>query len=66
MLILDTNHLVEFDLASGPGAMLKRRLQRAAESGAEIVTTIINVEEQLRGWLAQIHRVVDPERLIAA
>lgn len=66
MLVLDTNHLVEFDIASRPGELLKGRQQRAAETGAEVATTFVNVEEPLRGWLAQIHRVVDPEKLIAA
>ena len=57
MLVLDTNHLVEFDLASAYGAALKRRLASAQE---ELATTIVCAEEQLRGWLAQISRIKDP------
>ena len=65
MLVLDTNHLAEFDRASSLGRNLRRRLKQAAENGEEIATTIICVEEQLRGWLAQIHRVRDAGKLIA-
>lgn len=56
MLILDTDHLSEFDQASGAGARLRARLLSAQE---ELAATIISAEEQLRGWLAQIHRAHD-------
>lgn len=53
MLVLDTDHLGEFDDASVAGARLNERLLAARE---ELAATIVSVEEQLRGWLAQIHR----------
>lgn len=63
MLILDTDHLVEFDRGSAEGAKLRRRLANTLEP---VATTIISAEEQLRGWLAQIHRTRDSYKQIAA
>ena len=53
MLILDTDHLSHFDEATPAGGRLRERL---LSSGKEPVATIISAEEQLRGWLAQIHQ----------
>jgi predicted nucleic acid-binding protein len=53
MLVLDTDHLVELDRGSAIGAVLQRKLE---DAGDEVATTIISAEEQLWGWLAQIHR----------
>jgi len=54
VLVLDTDHLGEFDEGSAAGARLKERLLDARE---DLATTIISVEEQFRGWAAQIHRL---------
>lgn len=62
MLVLDTDHLSEFDQASNIGARLKERLFSTSE---ELAATIVSVEEQFRGWLAQIHRLhADPHSQI--
>ncbi|MEK7949690.1 type II toxin-antitoxin system VapC family toxin [Luteolibacter soli] len=63
MLILDTNHLTELGYKSRAGVRLERRL---IESGEEVVTTIVSIEEQLRGWLALIGKQADVHRQIEA
>ncbi len=54
MIVLDTDHLsaLQFE-ESAVTARLAARLE--ASDDTEIVTTIITVEEQMRGWLAAIH-----------
>lgn len=63
MLVLDTNHVSELGYGTPAGLRLRDRLLATAEDTA---TTIITVEEQLRGWLAEIHRLTDPHRQILA
>ena len=64
MIILDTDHLIEFEKGSSDAAA---RLQsRLVASGDEIATTIVSIEEVLRGWLAEIHRRTDPRLQISA
>lgn len=54
MLVLDTDHLAEYQRGTSAEARrLKERLEAAAESYA---TTIITVEEIMRGWMAAIRR----------
>src|SRR5438309_1975183 len=55
-LILDTDHLSEFERGSPAGERLRDRLVLAVD---QVATTVISLEEQLRGWLAQIHRLND-------
>jgi tRNA(fMet)-specific endonuclease VapC len=64
MLILDTDHLVEYQKGTSPEAhRLKERLEKTDEP---FVTTIITVEEVMRGWLMAIRRTTDPFRQINA
>lgn len=63
MLVLDTDHLVEYQRGtSAESRRLKERLDRAAEPYA---TTIIAVEEIMRGWMALVHRIRDPRSQIS-
>jgi tRNA(fMet)-specific endonuclease VapC len=64
MLLLDTDHLVEYQKGTSAEARrLKEHLDRAAEPFG---TTIITVEETMRGWMAAIHRLRDPRGQIGA
>lgn len=64
MLILDTDHPVEFQKGTSSQALrLKEKLEQAGEPFA---TTIITVEEVMRGWLAAIRRTTDPVRQVSA
>ncbi|MGO8678875.1 MAG: type II toxin-antitoxin system VapC family toxin [Limisphaerales bacterium] len=63
MLVLDTDHVSALGLPSQVGLRL---LERIAASGGEAATTVVTVEEQLRGWLAEIHRLPDPHRQVVA
>lgn len=62
MLILDTDHLSEYQKGNSPeAARLQQRLDDAAEPFA---VTIISVEEVMRGWMASIRRTNDPRSQI--
>jgi len=62
MLILDTDHLTEYQKGTSAAALrLKTRLD---EAGEPFGTTIITVEEVMRGWMAAIRRASDPMRQI--
>ena len=64
MLVLDTDHLTEYQRGTSPEAhRLKYRLDRATEPYA---TSIITVEEIMRGCMAAIRRLGDPRRQINA
>jgi tRNA(fMet)-specific endonuclease VapC len=63
LLVLDTDHVSVLGSPSEAGLEL---LERINTSGQDAATTIITVEEQLRGWLAEIHRLTDPHRQIVA
>lgn len=64
MLILDTDHLTIIQRKSEPAySALRARLQRTQDIPC---TTIVNVEEQMRGWLAVIHHAKRPEREVSA
>lgn len=62
MILLDSDHLTVLKYVDGDRA---RRLQaRLAASGKMVGTTVITVEEQMRGWLAAVARERQPRRQI--
>jgi tRNA(fMet)-specific endonuclease VapC len=63
MLILDTDHLSAMAHERGASVALLRRL---SDAGQDIATTVVSVEEQVRGWLAQIGRAKTDEACIRA
>ena len=63
VLVLDTDHLAELDRGSAVGAAILEKLDRSTDP---VATTIVSVEEQLRGWLAQINRIRNPHNQIDA
>jgi tRNA(fMet)-specific endonuclease VapC len=63
MLVLDTNHVKELAYHSPAGERLRRRL---LEAKTDVVTTVVSVEEELRGVLARANRALtDEERILA-
>jgi len=56
MVVLDTNHITVLGYATTASAALLQRLNDAKD---EAVTTVITLEEQMRGWLAAIHKIKD-------
>lgn len=63
MLVLDTDHLSELEFRSPAGLRLLSRLDQAEN---ELFITAITCEEQLRGWLAEIHRHAKPRAQLVA
>jgi tRNA(fMet)-specific endonuclease VapC len=61
VLVLDTDHLTTFGYPSSLGQRLTERLD---QSGQEVATTAISVDEQLTGLLAAIHQRSDPKTQI--
>ncbi len=53
MVILDTDHMSLLEWGDAPAAL---RARLAALSPAEVATTIISYEEQVRGWMVYIAR----------
>ena len=63
MLILDTDHLSHLGDPTPTGISLLRRL---SESAQPVATTIVSVEENLRGWLARIRSANTSEQEMMA
>jgi tRNA(fMet)-specific endonuclease VapC len=63
VLILDTDHISALASERGTSDTLLRRL---AEAGLDIATTVVTVEEQVRGWLARIKSAKSEDTRILA
>ena len=58
MIILDTDHISVLQHRRSPqAACLTRRLSMSPDR--DILTTVVTVDEQMRGWLAMINRRAD-------
>ena len=55
MIVLDSDHFSVFEYPEADRAeRLRERLTRSADR--DIYTNVISLEEQMRGWLAAMHR----------
>ena len=61
LLVLDTDHFSELERDLEPSKRLSQRLNLSV---TDIVLTVITIEEEMRGWLAEINRRPDPHRQI--
>lgn len=64
MLVLDSDHLSEYQRGTSEAA--KRLKQQLDVTMEPYGTTIISVEETMRGWMAAVRRIQDPRRQIRA
>jgi tRNA(fMet)-specific endonuclease VapC len=65
MILLDTDHLTVLKYSAGERSLrLQARLDAA--SGEVIGTTVVNVEEQMRGWMAALAKERQLRRQITA
>src|SRR5262245_51746625 len=56
MTVLDTDHLTVLAFPNRPRhAFLSERMRLSSDR--DFATTVVNAEEQMRGWLAEIHRL---------
>ena len=63
MLILDTDHL---SALASERAVSVQLLARFANSGESVATTVVGVEEHVRGWLARIASARTSDATVAA
>jgi tRNA(fMet)-specific endonuclease VapC len=64
MVILDSDHMSLLEWGGDGSAMLRERL--AELDNSDVVTTIINYEEQMRGWMTYISRARTVAKQVAA
>lgn len=63
MIFLDTDHITVLRYPeSSRHLRLKSRLQQHWDEG--IALTVVTVEEQMRGWLARIHKAKTPDQQV--
>ena len=64
MILVDTDHINVLQSEGVPANLLNARM--AASVDQEFTVAAVTIEEQLRGWLALIHRSNDVEKQIPA
>jgi tRNA(fMet)-specific endonuclease VapC len=64
MYVLDTDMLSLLERGNAESLTLQMRMEQVP--GAELATTIVNYEEQMRGWLARAAQANTPEQMLAA
>lgn len=65
MVVLDTDHLSILERSTHPGSLILRaHLTHLAPD--EVVTTIINYEEQMRGWMMYLTQTRSAAQQVAA
>ena len=64
MILLDTDHLTVLQI--GKGERFQHLVMKIAQSSEPLATTIVNVEEQMRGWLAVLAKERRMERQVRA
>ena len=64
MILLDTDHLTVLQIRAGE--RYRRLIVRLAETTESLGTTIVSVEEQMRGWLAAIAKEQKIDRQVRA
>ena len=66
MILLDTDHLTVLKyLTCERSIRLNGRMDTSSAEGLVVGTTVVNVEEQMRGWMASIARERLPRRQVA-
>jgi tRNA(fMet)-specific endonuclease VapC len=63
MVLLDSDHLSLLQRGGAEGQRIKQRLDALSDELA--ATTIVNYEEQMRGWLARLSRATSLERQVS-
>jgi len=61
LLVLDTDHFSEWERALDPGLKLRARIEAERP---DVSVSVITVQEQLSGWLAEINRQHNPLRQV--
>jgi tRNA(fMet)-specific endonuclease VapC len=65
MVVLDTDHLSVLERRDQSGSMALR-VRLAPLPSAEVVTTVISYEEQMRGWMAYLAQARSVAQQVAA
>lgn len=64
MIILDTDHVSILKYREHPRAKKLKEKLIAAAANETLATTIVSAEEQMRGWMAEIHRERDVHKQV--